>query len=414
MKPTPDSVHANPALQDALTRIYGLQRDKEINLDLGAGPYRTLLEKLGNPHLHLPPVIHVAGTNGKGSTVAMLRALLEADGKSVHVFTSPHLFAFNERIRLSGALIGDEALLSAIDHVTRVNDGAPVTFFEFTTAMAFHLFATHPADFCLLETGMGGRLDCTNVVEHPIATIITPIGWDHMNFLGHTIEAIASEKAGIMKPGVPCITAPQHYLKVMTILRGYADVYGCALIEATPDDDTPQPNLPGRHQRDNAATAIRCLETLGLPVRKHALQNVQWPGRIMDLVGAPKDWRLIYDGAHNVDSARVLADTLSGRTLTLILGMQASKPVAEFLATFDPALVTVQPIDLPVGQHPQTGAEIAAQAQEAGYRTLPPQPDVQAALDTLFAGHAPHTAVITGSLYAAQLIPKDYWPTIEG
>ncbi len=414
MKPTPDSTHANPALQDALTRIYGLHRDKDMNLDLGPGPYRDLLHKLGNPHLRLPPVIHVAGTNGKGSTVAMLRSLIEANGKSVHVFTSPHLFAFNERIRLAGKLITDDVLLNAIEHVTKVNDGAQVTFFEFTAAMALYLFANTPADYCLLETGMGGRLDCTNVIERPIATVITPIGWDHMQYLGDTIEAIASEKAGIMKPDAPCIIAPQHYPRVMPILHGYAFAVGCEPIKAEVTEQTPQPNLPGVHQRDNAATAIACMNALGLPVHLDALQKIDWPGRIMDLVNAPPGWRLVYDGAHNIDSARVLADAFKGEKLTMILGMQASKSVADFLQAFDPALVRVLPVDLLVGHYPQKGEVVAAQSQAAGYETLAPQASIDEALTHLFNHDAPHTVVITGSLYAAQLIPKDYWPTIEG
>jgi dihydrofolate synthase/folylpolyglutamate synthase len=184
---TLDCGHSNDIIQKRLEAIYDLHT-KKMDFRLDKGPYIDLLAALGNPHLHLPPVIHVAGTNGKGSTIAFLKSIYEAAGLSVHVYTSPHLIQFNERIVLGGAQITDDQLLHYFDLIDKANDGASITFFEYTTALAFKAFADNPADICLLETGLGGRLDCTNVIQNPLATLITPIGYDHTEWLGHDIK----------------------------------------------------------------------------------------------------------------------------------------------------------------------------------------------------------------------------------
>jgi len=207
---TLDCNHPNTKVKKRLEAIYNLNPAKSI-FRLDEGPYIDLLEKLGNPHLQCPPTIHVAGTNGKGSTIAFLKSLYEAEGKIVHAYNSPHLLTFNERITVAGKHIDDDTLIKYLDKIETANEGAPLTFFEYTTALAFSVFADYPADILLLETGLGGRLDCTNVVRAPIATIITPIGYDHMDWLGTDINAIAGEKAGIMKPNAPCFIATQNY-----------------------------------------------------------------------------------------------------------------------------------------------------------------------------------------------------------
>lgn len=403
-----DARHPNADLEAALERIYGLHR-KEMDFRLGTGPYIDLLEKLGNPHLNLPPVIHVAGTNGKGSTIAMLRAMAEDKGLCVHAYTSPHLFRFNERLRVSGQLIDDDALLAAIHHINAVNGDAQITFFEFTTALAFYLFASHPADLVLLETGMGGRLDCSNVVPKPAATIITAIGLDHMEYLGDTFEKIALEKAGIMKPGVPCVIASQFHTEVVPVLRAHAAEAGAPLLTATANTDTPQPSLAGAHQRDNMAAALAAFRVLYPDYAPPAHMDISWPGRFHRLT-AP--FPLIYDGAHNTDSFRVLAGTLQelfpDRGVTLILAMQAGKDINEYLTLLPSA--TLHTVDLPAGRKPQSASELATRIE----RTVTGQwTEMESAIKAARTAHPDHVIVITGSLYAAQLIPDGYWPNME-
>lgn len=404
-----DTHHSNPLLEAALKRIYSLHR-KEMDFRLGDGPYGDLLAKLGNPHLNLPPVIHVAGTNGKGSTIAMLRAMAEDMGLTVHAYTSPHLFRFNERLRVSGKLINDATLLNAIDHINLVNGDAAVTFFEFTTALAFHLFANHPADLVLLETGMGGRLDCSNVVSDPAVTIITAIGFDHMEYLGHTLENIAFEKAGIMKPNTPCILAPQFYSEAVAVFQARAEELGCPLIMASPDAETPIPSLSGAHQRDNMAAALAAFSILYPDYAPPSHLQIDWPGRFQNL-NAP--FSLLYDGAHNADSFRVLADTLTERfpdqPIVLILAMQGGKDINDYLKPLQDAILYT--VDLPIGRKPQSAAELALQIKlpVAGQFQ-----EMQDAIKTASSAYPDHVIVIVGSLYAAQLIPDAYWPKMAG
>ena len=265
------------AVLDRLTRLH----PKVIDLSLDR--VLRLLDALGNPQDKLPPVIHVAGTNGKGSTVATMRALFEAAGMRTHVYTSPHLVRFAERIRIAGALPDDAALLALLEEVEAANAGAPITFFEVTTAAAFLAFARTPAEVCILETGLGGRLDATNVVQHPALTILTPIAMDHQQFLGGRIEAIAAEKAGIMKRGVPCVLAKQGR-KVIKVLEARSGELGVPLIQEGTDFfvrtnrdgglhyrgqsvewTLPSPVLAGAFQARNTALALAGLERLTQP-----------------------------------------------------------------------------------------------------------------------------------------------------
>jgi dihydrofolate synthase/folylpolyglutamate synthase len=332
-------------------------------IDLSLERMRHILDRLGHPERRLPPVIHVAGTNGKGSTVAFLRAFLEASGFGVHVYTSPHLVRFNERIRLArpgeGVLVGDDELADALATCERLNAGDPITFFEITTAAAFLLFARNPADVLLLEVGLGGRLDATNVVDRPLATVITSISHDHQEFLGDTIELIATEKAGILKPSVPAIIAPQSPGALAVIQRQAARL--CAPLRiggehwtVTPERDhmvfrdgygilhLPVPGLCGHHQVDNAGTAIatlRCLPALQIPNAAfgQGITSVEWPARMQRLVRgriaemAPHGAELWLDGGHNPDGGRAVAGALAdldrrvARPLILVVGMLANK-----------------------------------------------------------------------------------------
>src|SRR5690606_12266116 len=252
-------------------------------IDLSLDRMLPLLEKLGNPQDHLPPVIHVAGTNGKGSTIAYLRAFLEAAGKSVHAYNSPHLVRFNERIRLAGKLVSTRKLNAALEEVEKINDGAPITFFEVTTVTAFKLFAETKADYLLLETGMGGTFDTTNVVKHPLGTIITPVDYDHQAFLGNTLTEIAGNKAGILKKGAKAVMGLQQD-EARTVLDraarrlGFTPVWQGEDFHGSEQDgrlvyqdeagllDLPPPALLGPHQFDNAALAIAAVRHFGLPV----------------------------------------------------------------------------------------------------------------------------------------------------
>ena len=274
-------------------------------IDLSLDRMHRLLADLGHPEQRLPPVIHVAGTNGKGSTVATMRAVLEASGYKVHVYTSPHLVRFAERIRLVGDLIDEALLLSLLEHVEEANAGKPITFFEVTTAVAFLAFARIPADITLLEVGLGGRFDATNVVAHPKVTVLTSISMDHMQYLGDTLAAIAGEKAAIMKPGVPCVSVAQKP-EALAVIEQYARAVESRLLLQDRDWrvstlregslsfegeaarwSTPAPSLSGRHQFDNAGLAFAALEQTGLPIPafglRSGMRNIDWPARAQRL-----------------------------------------------------------------------------------------------------------------------------------
>lgn len=367
-----DARHPNKTLEEKLAHLYTLRGGPTIDLTIRPA-YRELLARLGNPHDKLPPAVHVAGTNGKGSTIAFMRAALEAAGYRVHVYTSPHLKKFNERIVLAGTEISDKLLESFLDEVTAANADLPLTFFEITTALAFLAFTRHPADIVLLETGLGGRLDSTNVVQSPLVSVITSIGMDHMEFLGNTVRQIAAEKAGIMKRRVPCVTAAQDDPEAQAALTRRAEKLSVPIQRfghewrvgscgsrmefhyADVSIDLPLPSLTGAHQIQNAGTALAALMIL----RNHfnipdaalvtGMQTARWPGRLQKIERSdlPPGWELWADGGHNEGAAKALAAQAGlwqqeeGKPLHLVVGMMKRKNPAGFLAPLLPYVSSV-------------------------------------------------------------------------
>ncbi len=361
-------------LEALLQRLYSFHSEK---IDLKLDRTFRFLERLGNPHLRLPKVVHVAGTNGKGSTVATLRALLEASGHTVHCYTSPHLVHITERITLAGKPINSEALLHLLNECIEINQDEPITFFELFTCAAFLGFSRVPADFLLLETGMGGRLDTTNVIPDPVATIITTISYDHMAFLGNTLADIAKEKAGIMKPGVPCIIGHQTMrameegvLEVLqNISQGLSPAaplvrYGAEWSSAPESDQMlfrygndsillPKPSLSGNHQIWNAGAALAAFkiiapEHFNADILSTGLAKTCWPGRLQTLENhpyneiTPASWEIIIDGGHNDTGGEILADQMAmwaaqdDRPLHLVVAMVDRKDAGAFLKPLQP------------------------------------------------------------------------------
>ncbi|ATQ69110.1 MULTISPECIES: bifunctional folylpolyglutamate synthase/dihydrofolate synthase [Methylosinus] len=415
-----------------LTRLLDLHPKK---IDLSLGRTERLLAAMGHPERRLPPIIHVAGTNGKGSTLAFLRAMLESAGLRAHVYTSPHLLRFNERIRLAGTLVDDDRLRRMLEDCERANGAQPVTFFEITTVAAFALFAEEPADWLLLETGLGGRYDSTNVIEAPKATIITSISHDHHEFLGDTIEKIAYEKAGIFKRGVPAIIGFQQDA-ARNVLEREARRVGAPTFIAGEDFhireengrlvyedekgllDLPLPRLPGRHQQANAAGAIAALRAvapeIGAEHIEAGLLRAEWParlqllsrGRVAELV--PPGSEVWLDGGHNDDGGRVLAEAMaefeekSARPLVFVCGAQVTKDIGALLKHF--AGLAREVVAVPVeGEHKSwPPEEIAALACAEGMRAAGAG-SVEEALSIIARGsyEAPPRILIAGSLYLA-------------
>jgi dihydrofolate synthase/folylpolyglutamate synthase len=399
-----------------------------------------LLGALGHPERALPPVIHVAGTNGKGSTIAFMRAILEAAGVSVHVYTSPHLVRFNERFRLGrrgeGRLASDQQLSDALDECERVNAGAPITVFEITTAAGLLLFARYPADVLLLEVGLGGRLDATNVVERPLASVITPVSLDHAEYLGSSLRGIATEKAGILKPGVPAIVAAQPREALAAIERQAARVKAPIRIAGEDwtateergrlvyqDDagllDLPAPRLYGRHQFENAGVAIAALRALGeLKLAPAAFETgiakADWPARMQRLAQgrlaalSPPGGELWLDGGHNADGGRAIANALAdleervSRPLVLVVGMLATKDCESFLRNFTGLARRVVAIPIPQQEKSLPADTIADIARAVGIPAQSGQ-DLESVLAAIgrFQLEAPPRILITGSLYLA-------------
>jgi dihydrofolate synthase / folylpolyglutamate synthase len=401
-------------------------------IDLSLGRIEGLLAALGDPQVRFPPVIHVAGTNGKGSTIATLRACLEAAGQRVHAYTSPHLVRFHERIRLAGRLIEEDRLIELLEECERANNGAPITYFEITTAAAFLAFARVPADFVLLETGLGGRLDATNVVRSPAATAITPISLDHQAFLGDTLAAIAGEKAGILKPGAPAIIGPQppqaaavfdaRAAELGAPLFRFGREWRCAAATGGMRYDGPRwhldlplPSLPGAHQIGNAGAAIACLEQLqGLQIGREAivygLQHIEWPARLQRLARGPliemlpRGWELWLDGGHNPGAGEVLAAAVSGwsdQPLYLIVGMLNTKDATGFLAPLASHARALWAVTIPGEDNPLSAERIAAAGCSVGLRAIE-SPSVRAALAAISAAEpGPARILICGSLHFA-------------
>jgi dihydrofolate synthase/folylpolyglutamate synthase len=403
-------------------------------IDLSLGRIERLLTALGNPQDQLPPAVHVAGTNGKGSTVATLRACLEAGGYRVHAYTSPHLVRFHERIRLAGHLIEEDLLLELLEECERANRGEPITFFEITTAAAFLAFARTPADVVLLETGLGGRLDTTNVLRRPAATAITPVSLDHQAFLGDTVAAIAGEKAGILKPGAPAIIGPQPDEAEAVIERRAAAINAPLFrwrhewhCEARGDGmryegrcwqlDLPLPSLPGMHQIVNAATAIACLEQLPqMPLPPTAitdgLRHIDWPARLQRLRHGPlidvlpAGWELWLDGGHNPAAGEVIAEVARGwqdRPLDLIVGMLNTKDASGFLAPLAAHARMLFAVTIPGEENPHPAAEIVASAKSVGIAAHEAA-SIDAALHEIVRQAGPARVLICGSLHFAGVV----------
>jgi dihydrofolate synthase/folylpolyglutamate synthase len=419
----------NQAVQRQLDRLAALSPGRDI---LGLERISALLARLGNPQDALPPVLHVAGTNGKGSTCAFLRAAIEAAGLKAHVYSSPHLVRFNERIRLAGQLIDDELLAAVLAETFAAADGMELSFFEATTAAAFLAFARMPADACIVEVGLGGRLDATNVIVAPIACGIAQLGIDHQSFLGDRIEQIASEKAGIAKPGVPLVTL--HYPANLAapiaeaasrtgapwLPRGEAwdaAVQGDAIAYRDERGSLflPLPRLAGAHQAMNAALAVAMLRhqrALDIPdsALRAAMGWAEWPARLQ-MLGAgplrdllPAGSELWLDGAHNPAAARAVADHFRGTEAPfhLIFGLLANKDAPGVLHPFRGRSLTVHTV--PVADHEHHApAALAAAAREAGLAAMTAA-DVEDALGWI-ARHAdrdrPPIVLIMGSLYLA-------------
>jgi dihydrofolate synthase/folylpolyglutamate synthase len=399
-------------------------------IDLSLGRLQHLLARLDHPERRLPPVIHVAGTNGKGSTCAFIRSIAEQAGWRVHVYSSPHLVQFTERIRLAGALVDSARLEATLEELERVNDGASITVFEMITAAAFHLFAEVPADLCVIEVGLGGRFDATNVIAAPVAAAITSISLDHQEFLGGTLAEIAGEKAGIIKPNVPAITGLQS-AAVLEVLERNARECGADLLLRGRDwhvaatagglrfEDCqgrlalPRPGLLGDHQIENAGIAIASLRAAALPrpvedAAYRAIGTTFWPGRLQwlrgDLGGTlPAGWELWLDGGHNAGAALVLAAQMLAwrdRPLHLIVGMKNTKDAPAFLAPLLPHAASVWA----VAEEDQYGALPVADIIAASHGVARPGPTTRQALDQITASGAAGRILICGSLYLAGVI----------
>jgi dihydrofolate synthase/folylpolyglutamate synthase len=396
-------------------------------IDLSLDRLRTLLARLGHPERHLPPVIHVAGTNGKGSTCAFIRAMAEATGLRVHVYTSPHLVRFNERIRIAGELVTDERLITTMERIERINDGAPITVFEVITATAFDLFARTPADLCVLEVGLGGRGDATNVIDPPAACAITSISLDHRELLGPSVDVIAGEKAGIMKQGVPVVIGAQSY-EVRRILLDHAEARGAPVIlrgrdwdivpaksgfhysDADGSLEAPMPSLPGLFQQDNAGIALAALRAANVRHDPAGISHAEWPARLQRLHGRltrmlPPEWELWLDGGHNPGAGVVLAEHLLGwadQPVHLIVGMKQAKDSVEFLRPLLPLAETVWAVREP-DQHSALPVEAIVAASGGIAR---PGPLVVDALRKVSNGGGPARVLVCGSLYLAGEVLK--------
>ena len=410
-------------------------------IDLSLGRLQRLLAALGEPHRRLPPVIHVAGTNGKGSTVAFMRSVLEAAGLSVHVYTSPHLVRFHERIRIGapggGRLVAERALVDAFRRCETANAGAPITVFEITTAAALLLFSEEPADVLLLEVGLGGRFDATNVIEHPLVTVITPVSMDHSEYLGDSIAKIAAEKAGIFKRGTPAVLALQEHAEGLAVLERAAARTGARTVVGGQDFhvseergrlvyqdedgllDLPLPRLLGRHQHVNAGTAIAALRLAGfghLPSAafETGIGTADWPARLQHLARGrlagllPADSELWLDGGHNPDGGRALAAALAEfeerhpRPLVMVVGMLGPKDSLGFLENFTGLAQEVLAVPMPTQTAARPAAEVAAIAARAGLRSQAFD-SLEAALTSVARRDwaVPPRVLICGSLYLA-------------
>ncbi|WP_099826957.1 bifunctional folylpolyglutamate synthase/dihydrofolate synthase [Oceaniglobus indicus] len=425
---SPDGVRAGSDV--ILSRLMALH-PKIIDLTLDR--MWRLLAALGHPERALPPVIHIAGTNGKGSTQAMLRAGLEASGPRVHAYTSPHLARFHERIRLAGDLVSEPALAALLDECEAANGDVPITFFEITTCAALLAFARTPADYTLLEVGLGGRLDATNVIDTPLLCAITPVSIDHQQYLGDTLPEIAGEKAGILKRGVPCIVGRQDEA-ALDVIEARAARLGAPLLvhgqhwhvtreggrliyqDETGLLDLPAPRLPGAHQFDNAGMAIAALRHLGFGEAEcaAAVTDAEWPARMQrlshgplaDLAGRAQLW---LDGGHNPAAGQAIAALLAERAgpqTHLVCGMLNTKDVAGFLTPLAEVAESLIAVDIP-GEANTLPAEKTRDAAAGVGLAASTAPDVATAIARIVADAPDARILICGSLYLAGRVLRD-------
>lgn len=403
-------------------------------IDLTLDRVWRLLEALDNPHTRLPPVVHIAGTNGKGSTLAMIRAGLEAAGKQVHAYTSPHLARFHERIRLTGRLISEPDLTALLDECYKANDGADITYFEITTCAALLGMARSAADYTLLEVGLGGRLDATNVIAKPALSIITPVSIDHQQFLGETLPEIAGEKAGIIKRGVPLVVGPQSDA-ALEVIEAKANALGAPLIVhgqhwhvsaeygrmIYQDErgllDLPLPNLPGAHQLQNAGTAIAALRQLGQPYEmcEQAISTAQWPARMQRLRGGPlveaaPQAELWLDGGHNPAAGKAIAAHLASlpkQPTYLICGMLNTKDVAGYMRPLASVAQGLYGVSIPGELNTLKAEETAAFAAAQGLAGQASD-NLEQAISQIIATEPAARILICGSLYLAGAVLREH------
>ena len=402
-------------------------------IDLTLDRVWHLLDRLGNPQNALPPVVHIAGTNGKGSTLAMLRAGLEGAGHRVHAYTSPHLARFHERIYLAGSLISEADLTAVLDECYAANDGAPITYFEITTCAALLAMSRIPADYTLLEVGLGGRLDATNVIEKPALTVITPVSMDHEGFLGDTIDQIAGEKAGILKRGVTCVVSPQADAG-MEMIEARAAQIGAPLLahgehwhvttererlvfqDETGLRDLPMPNLLGAHQVQNAGAALAGLRHLGISERglEAAVTQALWPARMQrlrsgPLVDAAGQAELWVDGGHNPAAGEALGaylSTLPGRATHLVCGMMNTKDVAGYMSPLAAHAASLTALSIPGEVNTLPAEETARVARSCGMAVNTAE-NAEAAVAAIVAEEPEARILICGSLYLAGAILRE-------
>ncbi len=418
-------------IEDILARFMRLH---PTEIDLSLDRMHRLLADLDHPETRLPPVLHIAGTNGKGSTLAMLRALFSAAGQSVHAYTSPHLVRFAERIRVAGKLINDADLRAVLEAVEKRNNGQNITFFEATTAAALYAFAQTSADVCLLETGLGGRLDATNVAPNPVVSILTTIALDHQDYLGETLRDIALEKAHILRPGGLGVVAPQQEADVVTAITDHAcsidsrlwlhdrdwqfkvmDNGSIRVCAPGLDVILPHIPLPGPHQAMNAALATVAAHASGLldvttDLVTKAVPTLQWPGRLQRLTSGkliPPDGTQIWlDGGHNPSAAEaiapVLRDLASSCQIDLILGMQTTKDPMGYLRHVLPFVTRVITVPVPGAPAPMSADALMGCAHQSGKADAQACADWQTALSLLQNEQdvsKPRCVLIAGSLY---------------
>ncbi len=416
-------------------------------IDLSLERLERLLVKLGNPEDFLPPTMHVAGTNGKGSILAYLRAIFEAAGKQTHVYTSPHLVHFHERIRVAGQLISEDELTAQLEECEEANDGAPITFFEITTAVAFLAFSRKPAEVLLLETGLGGRLDATNVIRNPKITIIAPVSLDHRQFLGDDLASIAREKAGIIKPGVPLVLAKQEP-EAATVILARANELQAAVFEegrdwtvgcraghlvyesASGQYEFPLPNLVGAHQISNAGMAVAVMDKfqeiyLDNPAIGNGLRSADWPARLQNLTGGvvngvlSQTTELWLDGGHNPAAGYMLANQAQthwrDQPLYIIVGMMNSKDTLDFLRPLAAVVVSAWAVKIPGQINSLSALELADVARSVGFDAHPCLNIDSALREIQDLGSEPKRILICGSLYlAGTVLAADFYTSKLG